>query len=95
MPWSTDLVLRSFFKSMECVCGHKNKNVCGEVHRWRGRWVQTLACGKQNNPTKLRGLPPVVRTVLNVKTEPEMGFRAVFFFFFKELHQNLDNTLDL
>lgn len=54
--WSTDLVLRSFFKSTECVCGHKNKNACGEVHRWRGRWVQTLACG--NKTTQLSFIDP-------------------------------------
>jgi len=75
---STDLVLRSFFffKSMECVCGHKNKNVSGEVHRWRGRWVQRLACGNKNNPTELHGLPPVARTLLNVKDSLKMCFRA-------------------
>lgn len=80
-----DPVLRSFlFKSKECVCDHKNKNVCGEVHRWRGRWVQTLACGNKNNPTEL---PPVVRTSLNAKKEPECVSEP--FFFFEELHPNL------
>lgn len=80
MLWSTDLVLRSlfFFKIMECVCGHKNKNVCGEVHRWRGRWVQRLACENKTTQQSFKDLP-VVRTLLNVKTEPEPDFRAVFF----------------
>lgn len=63
-----ELVLVTFFfKSEECVCGHKklkkkkSKHV-GEVHRWRGRWLQTL-CGNKNNPAELHGLP--------VKTEPD------------------------
>lgn len=31
----------------------KIKTYVGEVHRWRGRWAQTLACGNKINPTEL------------------------------------------
>lgn len=71
----------------------KKKKLCGEVHRWRGRWVQTLACGKQNNPTELHGLPPVVRMSLDVKAEPEMCFQSCVSKRRKPLL--LDNMLDL
>ena len=46
---------------------------------------------KQNNPTELCGLPPVVRTVLNVKTEPEV---CVFFLRTSPKPLLLDNTFD-
>lgn len=46
-----------FFKSVECICGHKNKDVRGEVHRWRGRWVQTLEYGNKITQQSLVDFP--------------------------------------
>lgn len=82
-------------KSMECVCGHKNKrNVCGEVHRWRGRWVQTqLACGNKTTQQSFMDSPPPRRQDVAECKDRAWFLSWVFFFFsfffFKELHQNL------
>lgn len=74
--WSTDLDLWSL-KSMECVCGHKLK--CGEVHRWRGRWVQTLECGMKL-PERAVWTSPVFTTLIGEHNdkEAEMCFQTRF-----------------